>query len=417
MKQRCVIVGGGHAGAQVSTSLRKLGWEGKITVFTNEYSFPYHRPPLSKSFLLGNTTEHELLIRPEIAYAKDDIDVLINQEVRDIHPERHSLVMQDGSNIHYDKLVLCMGSKMRRLDVLGSDLRGIFYIKTIRDIRMLSEYLEGGQKNIVMVGGGYVSLETAAVLRKMGHLVTILVRSNRILNGSTSAPVSDFLLEQHTRNGVNIMTQKSVSHFVEDSDSAEHKMRQVVCTDGSRYGADLVVIGVGSDADSELARKAGLDVTDGIVVDQYGRTSQEDIFAAGDCTSQLQSNGIAMQIASVPNALEQAKSVASTICGKPKSSNAVQWFWSDQYENKLQMAGLNHGHDQTVLREKSHDQFSLWYLRDGRVIASECINSPADFMLSKRMIAAKTCVPSHVLADVSCSLNEYAKPVKRMSEA
>lgn len=409
MQQRCVIIGGGHAGAQVVTSLRKFGWQGEILMLSNELNLPYHRPPLSKSFLLGNTTERQLLIRPEAAYEKENVDVILNTEVRNIHPKESSVMLQDGSNIHYSKLVLCTGSKMRRINVPGANLAGIFYIKTIEDIRSLNESLMDQPKTIVMVGGGYVSLETAAVLKEMNHSVTVLARDNRILSKSTSSFVAEHLYQEHQKRGVNIFTNKQVSRFVGDNSVAS-----VECSDGSIYKADIIVVGIGADADCDLARDAGLDVGDGIVIDAFGRTSCEDIYAAGDCTYQQQLNGVAMQIASVPNALEQAKCAASTICGEPKAAEAVQWFWSDQYDCKVQMSGLNYEYDETVLRQNKPDQFSVWYLKEKQIIAAEFVNSPADFMMSKKLIDAKKILVSpSILANTSITLKSLLAESER----
>ncbi|MFC3032797.1 NAD(P)/FAD-dependent oxidoreductase [Pseudoalteromonas fenneropenaei] len=404
--QTCVIIGGGHAGAQACAQLRKQGWDGKIVLLGNEASLPYHRPPLSKGYLQGNLSPAQLLIRPATAYQQDQITTILDCRVTSINPAKHEVELADGSHIKFDKLMLCTGSRARRLNVPGADLAGVYYIKTLLDIEHIAMHLaeHPGIKHIGMIGGGYIGLETAAVLREMGHEVRIFEREATLLSRVTSPIVSAFYHKLHHQKGVQIETQKQIAAL-----KGERGVETLVCSDGSQYPVDLVIVGVGAIANTELAEQAGLLVEGGVVVNEHCQTSHPDIYAAGDCTVQVEHHSsLATRIESVPNALEQAKAAAAAICGKPTAITAVPWFWSDQYHCKIQIAGLNHGFDRAVVRQyPNSEQFSVWYLKDGKIIAVDCINSAKDFMLGKRLVALKAQVPAKVLKDPNSQLTDW----------
>ncbi|KZW98235.1 hypothetical protein JL49_24535 [Pseudoalteromonas luteoviolacea] len=402
--KRCVIIGGGHAGAQACISLRKEGWTGQIMLITDEDSLPYHRPPLSKTYLQNQVTAAQLLIRPEAAYLKDEIDVKLNTRVDKIEPEIQSIQLQNGEHISYDKLLICTGSRARKADCMGAELDNVFYIKTLNDIERLSATLKLADleisRRIVMVGGGYIGLETASVLKKMGHDVTIIERESRLLARVTAHSISAFYHKLHKSNGIKIFTDTNVVAF-----QGKDTVSTVLCED-KVIPADIVIVGIGAQTNTELAQSAGLLVENGgIVVNELCQTTDVNIYAAGDCTIGIEHHsGLATRIESVPNALEQAKAAAATICGKHKPSTAVPWFWSDQFDCKIQIAGLNTGYDETLLRQTDAHTLSLWYLKQGRVIAADCINSAKDFMAAKKVIAQKIHVPKETITNLSIDL-------------
>ncbi|KZN31667.1 NAD(P)/FAD-dependent oxidoreductase [Pseudoalteromonas luteoviolacea] len=402
--QRCVIIGGGHAGAQACASLRKEGWTGQIMLITDEDSLPYHRPPLSKTYLQNQVSAEQLLIRPEAAYIKDDIDVWLNTRVDKIEPAIQSIQLQSGEHISFDKLLICTGSRARKADCLGADLGNIFYIKTLNDIESLSAALTRDDskksRRIVMVGGGYIGLETASVLKKMGHDITIIERESRLLARVTAQSISTFYHKLHKRNGIKIFTDTNVVAF-----QGKDTVSTVLCDD-KVIPADIVIVGIGAQTNTELAHSAGLLVENGgIVVNELCQTTDVNIYAAGDCTIGIEHHsGLATRIESVPNALEQAKTAAATICGKHKPVTSVPWFWSDQFDCKIQIAGLNTGYDETLLRQADNQTLSLWYLKQGRVIAADCINSAKDFMAAKKIIAQKIHVPREILSNLDVDL-------------
>lgn len=391
----CIIVGASHAAAQLAPSLRQEGWQGSIVVIGDEPYAPYHRPPLSKTYLLGQKGVDGILIRPEAVYPKHGIELMLGQRVESIDRAAKSVVLQDGRRLAYDKLAICVGARPRRVDLPGADLPGIHYLRTIDDVNGIRAAAAAGQRAVI-VGGGYIGLETAAVLRKIGMEVTVLEMAPRVLARVTAPEVSEFYQRVHAEEGVTICTGVTVKRFVGDDG-----VRQVVCDDGSSHAADLVVIGVGVVPNTELAASAGLAIDNGIVVDACGRTGDPDIAAAGDCTQHPSALYGRVRLESVPNATEQAKAAAASLCGKEKPYVSLPWFWSDQYDLKLQIAGLNAGYDQVVLRGNptTGRSFAAFYLRKGQLIAADCINRPQEFIVSKRLIGEQKPVDGHRLAD------------------
>ena len=405
---RCIIIGGGHAGAQACINLRKEGWTDEIVLISDENSLPYHRPPLSKNYLLGHVDEKGLLIRPEQAYQKDNITLKLRTRVAKIEPALQSVVLQNGERLSYEHLLLCTGSRARTITCSGNELNNIFYIKTLKDIEQLAAQLSTHKQRIVMVGGGYIGLETAAVLNKMGHTITLLEQAPRLLARVTAPFISEFYQQLHQQHGVEIHTSTHVTEF-----TGEHNVTGVRCkaitqsdTIERYFNADIVIVGIGAEINTELADQAGLLVEqNGIVVNELCQTTDKNIYAAGDCTIAIEHHsGIATRIESVPNALAQAKTAAATICGKHKAVTSVPWFWSDQYDCKIQIAGLNHGYDNTILRQHSSSSFSLWYLKQGRIIAADCINTAKDFMAAKKVIEQKASLPIEVIGDINIDL-------------
>ncbi|GIX30559.1 MAG: putative ferredoxin reductase [Porticoccaceae bacterium] len=383
-KERCIIVGASHAAAQLAPTLRQHGYEGSIAVIGDEYFLPYHRPPLSKDFLAGKKSIDDILIRPPAVYQKNNIRFVLGLTVTGIDRANKHLLLDDGEQIPYDKLVLTVGARVRRLEVPGVDKKGIFYLRTLADVQQIKAYA-GKARHAVIVGGGYIGLETAASLRKLGMEVVVLEALPRVLARVTAPEVSAFYTRVHAEEGVRIVTDAQVAEFLGDGE-----VREVALADGRTFPADLVIIGIGIIPNTEMAAEAGLEVDNGIVVDEFARTSDPDILAAGDCTCHFNPiYGRRVRLESVQNAVDQATIAALTLCGQPRPYRALPWFWSDQYDLKLQIAGLSQGYDQVVIRgdiERGRS-FAAFYLKEGKLLAVDAVNRPQEFMLGKRLIA------------------------------
>ncbi|WP_036490545.1 NAD(P)/FAD-dependent oxidoreductase [Nocardioides sp. CF8] len=383
--ERALIVGASHAGAQLAASLRQEGWVGEILLIGDESVLPYQRPPLSKAYLAGKTTLHDLAIRSSEFYAKQDIQIR-DATVDSIDRSAHHLSLADGDTLTYSKLALCTGARPRRLPVPGADLTGVYYLRTAADVELIRAAAVPGSRTVI-IGGGYIGLETAASLRTLGLEVTVLEATERVLERVTAPDVSAFFTRIHVDEGVTIRTGALVEAL-----SGDGQVREVVLAGGELIPADLVIVGVGVEPNTELAAAAGLAVDDGVVIDDQARTSDPDIVAAGDCAShEMARYGRRIRLESVPSAGEQAKVAAATMCGKSKEIAALPWFWSDQYDLKLQIAGLNTGYDEVLLSgDPAQDRdFTCYYLRGGELIAADCVNRPRDFVNSKRAIAQR----------------------------
>lgn len=403
MSQTCIIIGASHAAAQLAPSLRQEGWEGKIIVIGDEPYLPYHRPPLSKAFLAGDQTAEGLLIRKQPIYDKNDIEFKLGTRVESINRSHKNITLTNGEVLSYDKLALCTGSRVRTVSLPGVDLEGIHYLRDISDVEAIKGDVASG-KSAVIVGGGYIGLETAASLKKQGMNVTVLEMAPRVLARVTAPELSEFYTRVHSDEGVTIKTGIAVSGFEGDG-----RVQRVACADGSSFDADLVVIGVGIVPNVELAEAAGLTVENGVVVDEFARTNDPDIVAAGDVTNHPNDlYGIRLRLESVPNATDQAKSAAASICGKDKVYRSLPWFWSDQYDLKLQIAGLSQGYDEVVIRgdKDAGRSFVAFYLKEGKLISADCVNRPQEFMISKKIISEGLSVDPARLADESIAPKE-----------
>jgi len=381
--ERAVIVGASHAGAQLAANLRREGWSGEVVLIGDEGGLPYHRPPLSKGYLAGKNGLDDLLIRGADFYEKQHIR-LLNATVDAIHRSAKRVSLSTGDTLTYTKLALCTGARARRLPTPGVDLPGIHYLRTAADVELIRAAATPGRR-VVIVGGGYIGLETAASLCSLGMNVTVLEATERVLERVTAPEVSAFYTRIHNGEGVEIRTHALVEAFFGNGG-----VQEVVLADGEPIPADLVIVGVGVVPNTELASAAGLSVDNGIVIDDQARTSDPDIVAAGDCTSHTMARyGSRIRLESVSSAGEQAKIAAATICGKHSAIAALPWFWSDQYDLKLQIAGLNAGYDEVLLSgDPSRERdFSCFYFREGELIAADCVNRPRDFMSSKRAIS------------------------------
>lgn len=394
-RDRVIVVGAGHASAQLCVSLRQGGWEGEIVLVGDEPSLPYQRPPLSKTFLRGTTTLEDLLIRGPEFYEKEDV-TFRHARVTGIDRAARTVALDDGEALSYDRLVLCTGARPRPLNVPGADLPGVHALRDAADIEAIRGTLRTARRAVI-VGAGYIGLEAAASLRDLGIEVAVLEAADRVLQRVTSPEISAFYDRVHREEGVDLRLGVGVAGFEGDG-----HVRAARLTDGTEIRADLVVVGVGVLPNVELARDARLPVENGIVVDEHGRTEDPRIFAAGDCANHYDARyGTRMRLECVANALEHAKAIAGAICGQEKPISALPWFWSDQYDIKLQIAGLSSGHDEVVLRGNPADgrSFACFYFADGRLIAADCVNRPKEFMFSKRAITQEFSPDRVLLAD------------------
>lgn len=397
-----VVVGGGQAAGQVVSSLRQEGFIGRIVLIASERSPPYQRPPLSKSYLAGDLPPERLLLKTPGYYVQLDVDVRIGLSVTRVRLPDRALDLDDGTSLAYDHLVFATGSRPRILGVAGAQHPKLFYLRTLDDANVLRQQLSAG-KHLVLIGGGYIGLEIAAVARRLGLRVSVLESASHLLARVTSSFVGSFYKELHEGHGVHVRCDAAVTQ-IEDLLG-----RPVVgLAAGEQLQADLVVAGVGAVPNLEIARDAGLICNHGIVVDENCRTSVPHIYAAGDCTEQPSPIcGTQVRLESVPNAIEQARTVAATICGKSRPNHAVPWFWSDQYDVKLQSAGLSRGYDQIAVRGRpGTHSFAVYYFRDDRLLAIDAINRPAEFALAKPWIASQVRILAEKLEDESIPIKE-----------
>ena len=405
MSQTCIIIGASHAAAQLVFSLRQEGWHGKITVIGDEASLPYHHPPLSKAFLRGEKAADELFIRPLAFYEKHNIDFKLGTRVETINRASKSVMLSSGEILDYDKLAFCTGSRARELTLPGAELSGVHYLRTLSDGQSIRNAIASAREAVI-VGGGYIGLETAASLKSLGIKVTVLEMESRVLARVTSPVVAEFYNRMHQEEDVVIKTRVTVSAF-EGAD----KIERVICSNGSQFKTDLLLIGVGIIPNTELAEAAGLEVDNGILVDEFARTNDPDIVAAGDCTNHPNAYyGQRLRLECVPNTLEQAKSAAASICGIEKEYSTIPWFWSDQYDLKLKIVGLSQGYDQLVIRGDNNNSrsFVAFYLKSGKLIAADCVNRPQEFLVCKRLIASGSAVDVARLKDENTSPVDFA---------
>jgi 3-phenylpropionate/trans-cinnamate dioxygenase ferredoxin reductase subunit len=403
---RAVIVGAGHAGGSAAALLRQYGWQGPITLIGAEPVPPYQRPPLSKAWLKGEGDLADLLLRPAAFYATNRIDLRLANEVTDIDRSGKTVKLSTGEYATYDHLILATGCHARPLPVPGHDLAGIVALRTLGDADRLRPLLHQGMR-IAIIGAGYIGLEVAASARILGADVTVIERESRVLARVASIVLSDFFQRRHAAAGVRIILDAAVEAF----EGAGGQVAVVRLADGSRIPCDGVLVGIGAAPNDALARRAGLACDNGIIVDLATRTSDPTIHAIGDCTHRpLPLYHRAGRLESVPNALEQAKQVAAHLCGRPAPAPEVPWFWSDQYEVRLQIAGLPFEATETAVRgDPSGGSFAIFHLTgDGTVQAVEAISAPAEFMAGRIMIARRRQAVAAKLRDVSCSIRELA---------
>lgn len=390
-----VIVGAGQAGGEIAIQLRKLGFASPVLIIGDEPHIPYKRPPLSKGYLAGAVGEESLHLLPRASLDRIGVECRGSVRVERMDRAARRLHLVGGGTISYDGLALATGGRARGLNLPGAQRGNVFPLRTLDDVRRIRARLAPG-KRLVVVGGGFIGLEVAAVATRLGLHVTVLEGLPRVLARVTAPPVSAFFERVHREAGVDLRTGAQVTAL-----EGEPEVTQVVLDDGTRIAADLVIVGIGILPNVELAADAGLAVDNGIVVDECARTSDPAIVAAGDCTNHPNEFlGRRVRLESVQNAMEQARAAAATLAGRPEPYRAVPWFWSDQYDLKLQMVGLSAGHDEIVMRgDPAQRSFAVFYFREGRLIAADAVNRAPEFVFAKKLVAARAPLNPAALAD------------------
>lgn len=400
--QHVVVIGAGQAGASCVAKLRNGGFEGKITLIGAEPCPPYQRPPLSKGYLLGDMTLERLFLRPEAFYADQGIALKTDCRVTAIDPEARVLSTTEGE-VAYDELVFATGSLPRRLPAaIGGDLKGVFTVRDLADVDAMAPRFVKGAK-VLIVGGGYIGLEAAAVAAKLGLEVTLVEMADRILQRVAAPETSDYFRALHEGHGVTLREGVGLERLL-----GEGHVTGARLSDGTEIAADFVITGVGIEPDIALAKAAGIEIDNGIKVDAQGRTSVPGIWAAGDCTS-FPYRGGRIRLESVPNAIDQAEVVAENILGAGKEYIAKPWFWSDQYDVKLQIAGLNAGYDRVITR-LGEGSASFWYYLGETLLAVDAANDPRGYMVGKRLIEAGKSPDPALVADSQTDLKALLKP-------
>lgn len=398
-----VVIGAGQAGASCVAKLRSLGFEGQITLVGAENSPPYQRPPLSKKYLLGEMTLERLYLRPETFYKEQRIDLKLGVHVLKVDPSAKQVVLGTGETLEYEHLVFATGSEPIKLpDQMGGALGGVYTVRDVNDVdAMAAEFVSG--RRVLIVGGGYIGLEAAAVAAAKGVEVTLVEMADRILQRVAASETSDYFRSLHRQNGVNIIEGVALEEL-----SGEDRVEAATLSDGQRLDVDFVIVGVGIRPAVALARDAGLTIENGIWTDPFGRTSLENIWAAGDCAS-FPYHDTRIRLESVPNAIDQAEIVAANILGANEAYVAKPWFWSDQYDVKLQIAGLNSGFDYVVTRDNGTGSMSFWYYLGDKLLAVDAVNSPRDYMVGKRLIEAGKSPARSLLSDPNTEIKDLMR--------
>ena len=400
-----VIVGAGHAGGSVAAFLRQYGHEGRIVLIGDEPLLPYQRPPLSKAWLKGEADADSLSLKPADWYAENNVMLRLGGVAERINRSEKTVALASGEVIPYDFLVLATGARARELPIPGADLAGVLALRTAADAEQLKNAL-GPDKRLAVVGGGYVGLEAAASARALGSHAMVIERESRVLARVACETLSHFFQDYHGKHGVAFELNAGVAAF----EGQDGHVTGVRFTDDRVVACDVALVGVGAVPNDELAKDAGLSTVNGVVVDLEARTDDPAIFAIGDVTHRpLPLYDRQFRLESVPNALEQAKQAASAILGRPGPAPETPWFWSDQYDLKLQIAGLPFDADRQVVRgDIAAAKFAVFHLKGNLIQAVEAVNAPPEFMAGKQLIAKRTPVDADKLADPSVSMKEVA---------
>ncbi len=400
-----IIVGSGHGGASAAIALRQQGFEGSIMMIGRDNNLPYERPPLSKEYLSGTKPFERILIRPEAFWTERNVTLRLGNAVSAIDPVAHTVTLSDKSEIRYNSLIWSAGGNPRRMSCAGCDLQGIHTVRDLADADRMMAELEGGSRHAVVIGGGYIGLEAAAVLNKFECKVTLLEALPRVLSRVAGEDLSAFYEAEHRAQGVDVRTGAAVEAFEGDGD----KISGVRLANGEVIPANIVVVGIGIVPAIGPLIAAGAAGANGVEVDEYCLTSLEDVYAIGDCAAHANpyADGAVIRLESVQNANDMAKVAALAIMGEGEPYNAFPWFWSNQYDLKLQTAGLNLNYDQSVLRgDPATRSFSVIYLKDGRMIAIDCVNSVKDYVQGRKLIEANAEPDPELLGDTETPLKE-----------
>ncbi len=399
-----VIVGTGHGGAQAAIALRQHGFAGSILMVGRDSMPPYERPPLSKDYLAGEKPFERLLIRPPQFWAERGIELLLDTNVRALDPAAKALTLSGGDTLSYETLVWAAGGDPRRLSCPGALLQGIYAIRDRADSESIAAALAAGARRAVVVGGGYIGLETAAVLTKLGCEVVLLEMLDRVLARVAGEDLSRFYEAEHRAHGVDIRLGAEV-----EAVEGEDRVTGVRLTSGETIPCDLVVVGIGIVPSVGPLIAAGAAGANGVDVDQFCRTSLPEVYAIGDCAAHANpwAGGAVIRLESVQNANDMANTAAKAICGDPQPYDAVPWFWSNQYDLRLQTVGLSLGHDATVLRgDPATRSFSVVYLKGGQVVALDCVNRTKDYAQGRKLVEARATIAPELLLDAETPLKE-----------
>ena len=396
-----VIVGAGQSAGQCVVSLRSGGFKGSITIIGEESHPPYQRPPLSKGYLSDKVDIDRVYTKPEIFYQENEVTLLLSKRVETINREENIVLLSNGDSVKYKKLVLATGSRVRKLNVAGSHLSNIHYLRDIQDADDIKHLIKS-KKKLVVVGAGYIGLEVAAVATESGLAVTVIEMAERVMNRTVDPLISEYYKKLHEKHGVEIHLNTPLEAF-----GGTKSVSKVFCSNLA-LNADCVVVGAGILPNQEIALDAGLKCDNGIWVNEFCKTEDDNIYACGDCTNHPnKSLNTRLRLESVHNALEQGKTVASSLLKKNIAYNQVPWFWSDQYDHKLQIVGISGDHDKVVKRGSEENRsFLLFYLKKNKLIAVDAVNNPKEFMICKKLVANKIKISSDYISDPSINLSE-----------
>ena len=400
--ENLLIIGAGQSAIQCISTLKKEGYSGSITLVGEEEHLPYQRPPLSKGFLEDSLNKERLYFKKLEFFTENKVQLYLGLSAEKLEIDNQKVYLSDNSELEFDKLVFATGSRVRYLDFPGSELKSIFYLRDLDDAEAIKKDLETSE-NLVIIGAGYIGLEAAAIAAKKNKKVTIIEMADRVMNRTVDPQISEYYLNLHESYGVKFHFNTSLETINEVSNSLE-----VVCSDGTEVKADSVLIGAGVVPNIELAEEAGINCDNGIIVNEFGQTNFKNIYACGDCTNHpnkiLNKN---LRLESVHNAMEQAKTVASSVMNNPMEYSQVPWFWSDQYDHKLQIVGLSGDHDLVTMRGNTNDaKFMLFYTKDEELIAVDAINNPKEFLISRKLVANKVKIKPNVISDLNTNLND-----------
>ncbi|WP_106640912.1 NAD(P)/FAD-dependent oxidoreductase [Allosphingosinicella vermicomposti] len=398
-----IIVGAGHGGAQAAIYLRQWGFTGSIALIGDEPELPYERPPLSKDYLAGDKSFERILIRPAAFWQERAITLLPSTRIAALDPAAKTMTSADGQAFTYGTMIWATGGTPKRLGCPGEGLAGVHVVRNRTEVDAMTAELPS-VRNVVVIGGGYIGLEAAAVLRKFGKAVTLVEAQNRVLSRVAGEPISRFYEAEHRAQGVDIRLNSGVAAI-----EGENWVTGVRLSDGILLPAEIVIVGIGIDAATAPLQAAGLASANGVDVDAFCRTSDPFIYAIGDCAAHENAfaGGQRLRVESVQNAHDQASCAVKAILGQPEPYRAMPWFWSNQYDLKLQTVGLSVGYDETVLRgDPDSRSFSLIYLRQGRVVALDCVNATRDYVQGRKLVEAGATIDPDRLADTSMPLKE-----------
>ena len=405
LKNNCVIIGASHAGVSLAMQLRREGWSHEIVLISDDVQLPYHRPPLSKDFLNSKKDLDQIYLRPKKAFEDNNIELRLGNEVTAVDIVSKTLVLNGDEKLQYGKLAFCVGSTVKKIPQ-SEQFANVFYLRNAADaMRIQSSF--SGKKRAVIIGAGYIGLEVSAVLREKGIKVTVIDIAERILERVTSPYLSQYMRTIHEEHGVRFMLQTGVSHF-----DGGKRAEFVVCDNGERLACDIVIIGIGITPNISVAKESGLNVETGIIVNERCQASEEDIYAAGDCTEYYNCfYDRVITLESVQNANDQARCAASNIAGKEQSYESIPWFWSDQYNMKIQMVGLQNSEDDVLVRgnltSPNKNGLSLFYMKESRIVAADCVNRPKEFASAKQLIQSRMKLDASKIRDESIDPFEF----------